>query len=260
MQTCKERLRRVRFCATNRGASSTMALPAPSILELRGVLLPTPAECSAPAPFDLVVRAGDFLWLTGPAAGAREAAFRLLQLAEVPVAGEILLEGQKQAALTLEARSQARAQRFGILSAHPFLIPSFSAIENIAVPLLKASRVSLEAAQEQIAGLLHFVGLRGQEDQPASRLSPSGQRRLALARALANAPLALFVEDWEQALQAAETEELIELLHRAGERFSVAVLVSAEAPLFARPADRVLHFAGGTMRSERTTAPALSHP
>lgn len=235
-----------------------MALSDPSILELRGVCHSSThderrLEQSLEA-VDLQVAPGSFVWLIGPSGGGRETAFRLLQLAETPSAGEVSVEGQPQGALALEARAQFRAQRFGFISAAPFFIPTFNAIENIAVPLLKVSRLSLEAAQERIATLLSFAGLVGQEDVPVGELPPAAQWRLALARALANAPVALFVEGLEDALLPEETAELVELFHRACAQYRVAVLILAGQPVFPRPADRQLVFAEG--RLTRDTAPA----
>src|SRR4051812_43083102 len=175
---------------------SPMALHDSSIIELRGVSRFPPRNErpleSAVQDFDLRVPAGGVLWLAGPPGGGKELLYRLLSLNEAADTREGVVENRACHTLSHHEAAGLRARRFGFLSAAPFLIPTFNAIENIAVPLLKISRIPMEEAQQRIAGLLDFAGLLGQEEQPASALCPLDQARLALARGLANAPAALF--------------------------------------------------------------------
>jgi ABC-type lipoprotein export system ATPase subunit len=205
-----------------------MASPNSSIIELRGVSrFPPRSERpieSAVQEIDLRLAPGSWLRLDGPSGGGKELLFRLLSLTEIADAGEVLVESQPCHLLPPPEAAELRARKFGFLAASPFLIPSFNAIENIAVPLLKISRIPMTEAQDRIADLLSFTGLVGQEERPVCELSALDQARLVLARALANRPLALFVEDLGANLAGDEKAVLHSLLRRHCETQELTVI------------------------------------
>ena len=108
-----------------------------NVLEIRGV--------SCASGIGLPVRAdfapGRFHVLVGEAGGDSSARLRVLGLLDVPESGEVVVEGVATRGLDEEARAELRAQRFGFVFAAPFLLASFSVIENVAMPLFKISQV-----------------------------------------------------------------------------------------------------------------------
>lgn len=205
-----------------------MALHDSSIIELRGVSRFPPRNErpleSAVHEVDLRVAPGSLLWLEGPPGGGKELLFRLLSLSEFTESGEVTVDARCCQALSHREIAELRARKFGFVAAAPFLIPTFSAIENIAVPMLKVSHKSMPEAQDRIAELLSFTGLVGKEEKPAAELSPLEQARLTLARALANEPVAIFVEDLDGTLGADDAALLTKLLRRACATYGAAVI------------------------------------
>jgi ABC-type ATPase involved in cell division len=224
-----------------------------SILELRGVSWISRREVSLPEGIqsvDFRVAPREITWLEGPVDEGKEAVFRLLSLAEIPEAGDVFVEGVSHQTMSGPQRAQVRAQRFGFVPTSPFFLPSFSAIENIAVPLLKISAVTLEEAQDRIARVLRFVGLVGKEESAADQLEGLDQARLALARALANQPLALFVEDLEATLQPDELAEFFATLRRATETYGVSVIALCGANSARCHGERVVQIANGRVQRD----------
>ena len=227
-----------------------------SIIELRGVSrIPPrneePFECAV-QDLDLRVAPGSMLWLAGPAGGGKELLFRLLSLSEPAEAGEVKVGDTTCQTLSPQEVADLRTRRFGFVAAVPFLIPSFNAIENIAVPMLKISRSSVEEAQVRIAGLLTFAGLIGQEERPACELSPFEQARLALARALSNLPVAIFADNLEGVLPPDELSQMTALLRRACEEYGVAVIAIEGGTKRAAPDERRIKIIDG--RIDRDSA------
>ena len=205
-----------------------MALHDSITIELRGVSRfpprnERPLECAVHE-VDLRVAPGTLLWLDGPASGGKELLFRLLSLSEIAEAGEVLVESRGCHTLSHQEIAELRARKFGFVAAAPFLIPTFNAIENIAVPMLKISHKTMAEAQDRIAELLDFTGLVGKEERPAAELSALDQARLTLARALANDPVAIFVEDLDGTLAPDEKEVFTKLVRRTCAAYGPAVI------------------------------------
>jgi lipoprotein-releasing system ATP-binding protein len=231
-----------------------MALHDSILIELRSVSRFPPRNErpleSAVHEVDLRVAPGSLLWLEGPAGGGKELLFRVLGLSEFADAGEVLVESRCCQTLSHQEVAELRARRFGFVAAAPFLIPTFNAIENIAVPMLKITHQSMAEAQDRIAELLDFTGLIGQEERPAAELSALDQARLTLARALANEPVAIFAEDLDGTLAPDEAAVLRKLLRRTCATYGPAVIALGGG---AAPDERRVEIIDG--RIERDSAP-----
>ena len=99
---------------------------------------------------------GRFHVLRGPDGCGKNLLLRWLGLLQPPEAGEVLVQGSATRALSEEARAELRTQRFGFVFAAPFLLTSFSVIENVAMPLFKVSQVTPEEARRRTEALLGF--------------------------------------------------------------------------------------------------------
>ena len=187
--------------------------------------------------------------LAGPPGCGKNLLLRVLGLLETPDAGEVLFEGKATSGWNEEARSQARARRCGYVFAAPFLLPEFTVIENIAMPLFKVCEMTVEEARDRAEELLEFAGL--QKVATIREISPGTQQYVALARALAARPAALFVEDF--APEQDEARRLRDLLHLAAERYGVAVVCSVPADFPARDGERRLELNEGRLASEVTS-------
>ncbi len=199
--------------------------------------------------------AGTFTILAGAESGGRDLCLRLTSLLETPDAGEIWLEGQPTRELNDAARAELRGRRLGLVFAAPFLLPSFTAIENIAMPLFKHGQTDIEEARRRAETALDFVGLGGWEETPAEELSPYDQRCVALARALAAQPAALIAENVDLRLNETAHRAFPALLRRAAEHFQLAIIGAAEATFEAQPGDRLLRVEDGRLEKAAPLLP-----
>jgi ABC-type lipoprotein export system ATPase subunit len=185
--------------------------------------------------------------LSGGSESGSNLFLRLLGLLETPEEGEIYFHGQPTSGLPAEARADLRNQRFGFVFAQPFLLPSFTVIENVAMPLFKISGVSASEAQQRTEAILAFTDLQHLGEAGMGVLSLADQHRVSLARALVNGPEILVVENIDAGLDGADLLSFGAMIQRASAEFGTTVVIAARAVELARFADRVVEFEGGAI-------------
>ena len=169
--------------------------------------------------------------LRGAADGGKVALFRFAGLLEEPAAGVVLIQGNATRGLGEEARTELRTQRMGFAFAAPFLLGSFSIIENVAMPLFKISHVDPEEARRRTEAILEFVGLAEAAEVPVHELTVPAQYQVAIARGLINEPVVLMVENLDGVLAGGELEEYVALLRRAAAACGPAIIATASEDL-----------------------------
>ena len=186
---------------------------------------------------------GRFHLLSGESGGL----LRVLGLLDLPETGEVLVEGRATTALDEAARAEMRAQRFGFVFAAPFLLTSFSVIENVAMPLFKISQVEPDEARRRTDRLLAFAEMADAAESPIEDLTLRAQYHVAMARGLANGPAVLFVENLDGALAGDDLASFAALLRRVPAELGAAVIATASPAFPVENSDRVLEFARGVI-------------
>jgi ABC-type lipoprotein export system ATPase subunit len=238
----------------NRTIPSGVNPPAHPAVELRGI------TCirSEDAPLrDLTVSftPGCFHAVRGEARSGKRVLLRLLGLLDTPDSGEVFLSGVSMRSILAESRPELRARRFGFVFAAPFLLSSFSVIENVAMPLFKVSQVTPEEARLRTEAVLAFVGLGEQAQASIDNLSIDAQYRAALARGLVHEPPILLVEDLDSTLAGDELCRFTELLRRVSDEMGMTVIATASPALTCKSSDRVLEIAEGFIRRDSELLP-----
>ncbi len=198
------------------------------------------ATCGALRGLSLRFDAGAFHVVTGEPASLRAALLRVVGLLDAPESGGVFLEKQNVASLAEPDRDKVRGERCGFLFAAPFLLPAFSVVENVAMPLFKISHFTPEQARERTDLLLDFVGLAAEAQQPVDELTHFQQHAVSLARALANEPAVITVESLDAALAPEDSSRFAALLRQCCVRFGVAVIASVKADFHPEPGDRIV--------------------
>jgi ABC-type lipoprotein export system ATPase subunit len=175
----------------------------------------------------LAIERGTLTFLCGAPASGRALLARLLGLLEPPDSGEVFLHGSPTSRLDPQTRCGIRNQHFGFIFSDPFLLPSLSVLENVAMPLMKIGSAKPDAALSRSLHLLKFVGLLEEEMQSVESLSVDQQHRVSLARALVNQPDIIVADDLDATLSGVALAELRELLQRCVREFGVTCLASA---------------------------------
>jgi putative ABC transport system ATP-binding protein len=199
---------------------------------------------------DLDVTAGDSVALLGPSGSGKSSLMAVLAGLERPSAGSVEVTGLDFAALDEDALATARRSRIGIVLQAFHLLPTMTALENVAVPLELAGEADAFArarAELDVVGLSHRTG-----HYPA-QLSGGEQQRVAIARALAPRPALIFADEPTGNLDAATGNAIMDLIfaRHAGAGTTLFV-ITHDASLAARCA-RIVTLADGRIASDRTS-------
>jgi ABC-type lipoprotein export system ATPase subunit len=198
--------------------------------------------------FSYRFQAARFYKLVGPEKGGKRLALQLLGLRLEPEGGELRLEGQKVTGLDSELRSEIRNQKFGFLFAAPFLLPSFSILENVAMPLFKLAQVDAREAKRITEEILELIGIMPIVEIKPADLPPLEQVLAALARAIVHHPRLLIVEELGQNLDAASADHLQRAIRRIPEHLGIAVIATCAPHVQTHVSDVVLEFDRGKLK------------
>jgi putative ABC transport system ATP-binding protein len=181
---------------------------------------------------DLDVQAGSSVSVVGPSGSGKSTLLAVIGGIERPTSGSVRIDGQDLGALDEDELASFRGQQIGILFQAFHLIPTMTALENVAVPLeLAGEDDAFAQAQERLAE----VGLAHRADHYPGQLSGGEQQRVALARALSNHPQLLLADEPTGNLDQETGREIVELLFRVQrERGMTLLLITHEPPLATR--------------------------
>jgi len=195
---------------------------------------------------DLQVEAGQIVGLLGPSGSGKSSLLHAAGLLERPTAGQILIQGQDCGALSDAARTQIRLSTIGFVYQFHHLLPEFSAIDNVALPALIAGKTR-KVALARAADLLGQLGLSGRLNHQPAQLSGGEQQRVAVARALTNAPRLLLADEPTGNLDPATSETVFANLRDLVWATGVAALIATHNMEMTRHMDRVLTLREGRL-------------
>ncbi len=223
----------------------------PNVLEICGASLAS----GFGLPISAAFAPGCFHLLVSDPAGESQALLRVLGLLDLPESGEVFVEGRETRVLEEELRAGLRAQRFGFVFAAPFLLTSFSVIENVAMPLFKVSQVGSEEARRRTERLLAFAGMSEAAEVAIDDLTLRAQFHVALARGLVNEPAVLFVEQLDGALADEELDGFAALLRRVPAECGATVIATASPAFAVQKEDRVIEIVRGAVVRDSALLP-----
>jgi lipoprotein-releasing system ATP-binding protein len=192
------------------------------------------------------VQRGELVAIVGQSGAGKSSLLHLLAALDHPTAGEVWVGERQLSTLSSKAASEFRNREVGYVWQFHYLMPEFTAIENVAMPLLAAGVAKPEALR-RAAQWLKEVGLADRAEHRSGELSGGEQQRVSLARALVTEPKILLADEPTGDLDGRTADsvfDLIQGLHRAHALTSVIVTHNLD---FAHRCDRVLQLRDGLL-------------
>jgi putative ABC transport system ATP-binding protein len=199
----------------------------------------------------LEVRAGELVAIMGPSGCGKSTLLNLIAGIDTPTAGQVLLDGQDLAMMSDDVRSDLRLRSVGFVFQAFYLLPTFSAIENVMVPL-EFLGVAQREARRRAARVLDEVAIpaSAHERRPAA-LSGGEQQRAAIARALVAEPALLLADEPTGNLDSRTGEQILALLVALNQSRALAVVMATHSEMAAGHAGRVVELRDGRVAGMR---------
>ncbi len=197
---------------------------------------------------DLEISGGEMMAIIGPSGAGKSTLLHILGGLDNPDEGKVVLEGEEIYHLSDGKRAEIRNKRIGFVFQFYHLLPEFSALENVMLPLLiKEDNVKIVKHAEKGFALLERVGLKLRATHKPYQLSGGEQQRVAIARALINEPRIIFCDEPTGNLDSQSGEEIIRLLMELNKKNHQTLVIVTHDEEIARLADRVIHIRDGKL-------------
>jgi lipoprotein-releasing system ATP-binding protein len=205
---------------------------------------------------DLDLAPGALVSIVGASGVGKSTLLHLLGTLDVPTAGSISFDGVDVTSLSAGALATFRNRSIGFVFQFHHLLPEFTALENVMMPLLIAG-LAPDAARRRAADVLAQVGLAPRATHRPAELSGGEQQRCAVARAIVHDPGVVLADEPSGNLDHAHSAQLHDLLAGLARTLETALVVATHNRDLAERADRILLLEGGTLRPA-TAAEAMS--
>jgi lipoprotein-releasing system ATP-binding protein len=202
----------------------------------------------------LSLKAGEIVALVGQSGTGKSSLLHIAGLLEAPTSGEVYVEGEAASALADRARTELRRKSLGFVYQFHHLLPEFSALENVAMPLRIAGASRAKAATEA-KRLLTLVGLEQRADHRPTQLSGGEQQRVAIARALANHPRVLLADEPTGNLDPTTADAVFQMLISTVRAEGLATLVATHNYALSAKMDRTLVLDKGELKESTGPTP-----
>ena len=194
----------------------------------------------------LHIGAGERVAIVGASGSGKSTLLHLLGLLDTPTSGHVEVDGRRVDGLGERDRSRLRNRRLGFVYQFHHLLPEFSALDNVAMPLI-VRREKRTVAREQARAMLAQVGLDHRMEHYPGQLSGGERQRVALARALVTRPGCVLADEPTGNLDRYTAESMFELLLKVNEELGMALAIVTHDPALAALAHRRLYIEKGRL-------------
>lgn len=198
---------------------------------------------------DLNINAGEFVAIVGPSGSGKSTLLNMIGLLDTPSSGRIFLKSIDVSRASPDERARLRNRELGFVFQYHHLIPEFSALENVMMPMLIAGKSKAEA-KERSRELLVSVGLGERLDNRPNQLSGGQNQRVAVARALVNGPSIVIGDELTGNLDTKSSQLIYDLLRDLNKKINQTFILVTHDMTLAEKTDRILRIVDGRIVCE----------
>ena len=240
--------------ADTQSATAGAAIAGTPLIEARNVtrILSGVVPTTLVQNIDLAIRENEFVAITGPSGSGKSSLLYLLGLLDLPTAGEVLVRGLETTHMAEEDRAHARLTMLGFVFQFHFLLPEFTVLENVMLPMRALGQLSASGMRTRGGELLGSLGLGDHMNKRPDQLSGGQRQRVAVARALANEPPVILADEPTGSLDSKASEQVFEVLRDLVRRHGKTVVAVTHDLGMAARMDRQIELIDGAIVADKT--------
>jgi putative ABC transport system ATP-binding protein len=193
------------------------------------------------------INKGEYVSIMGPSGSGKSTLFNMVGGLDTPTSGGVTVEGCELLDLNSSQLAWFRCNKIGFIFQSFNLIPTMTALENVAIPRIFMGALP-EQAREDAAKILERVGLGERLDHLPSQVSGGQQQRIAIARALVNKPLIVLADEPTGNLDLHTGNEIINLLNEMKEKSNVTIITATHDMKMLSCSDKIIHIEDGAVK------------
>jgi lipoprotein-releasing system ATP-binding protein len=194
---------------------------------------------------DLVIHEREFVALTGLSGSGKSTLLYLLGALDRPSYGEVFIDGVEIGGLDDDGRARLRGEKLGFVFQFHFLLPEFTVLENVMIPMLRRGNRNASDASKHAKEVLATIGLQDLTDRPPHQLSGGQQQRVAIARAVANDPKIILADEPTGNLDSKNGIVVMEVFQSLVREQGITIVMVTHERSFAAMATRQISLSDG---------------
>lgn len=198
----------------------------------------------------LDVERGQFVCIMGPSGSGKSSLLYLLGLLDVPTQGRVWLDGEDTSLYGEDELANRRLEKLGFVFQYHFLLPEFTVVDNVTLPMRRLGRLADDAARMRALDLLAQLGVAEQAAKYPHQLSGGQRQRVAIARAMANDPLVILADEPTGNLDSVSGATVQKILRELAHDLGKTVVAVTHNGSFAAAADRRVGIVDGKINTD----------
>ena len=220
------------------------------LLDLRNIKKSYGPQAPVLHGIDLSIAQSSFSAIIGPSGSGKSTLLNIIGLLDRPTAGEFRFLGADIIQMPSAMLTQFRGTRIGFVFQFHHLLPAFTALENVMLPLIAHHGRLLPAMKSQAMAILDQVGMAEKALSKPSELSGGQQQRVAIARALVTSPPLVLADEPTGNLDTRNADDIFALLRTLNQKMGMALMVVTHDPRLAQRCDRIIEIVDGRIKSD----------